>query len=75
MEEIWGPTQAHGGYDGRADLGYSQPGDGRRYQGRGPIQLTGRANYRRVGRQIGIDQERQAVERVGRPWWARLRPG
>lgn len=44
-------------YEGRADLGNTQPGDGKRFKGRGPIQLTGRANYRRVGRKIGIDLE------------------
>lgn len=53
-------------YEGRADLGNIQPGDGRRFKGRGPIQLTGRANYRRVGRMIGIDLERHP-QIVGHP--------
>lgn len=42
-------------YEGRKDLGNTQPGDGHRFMGRGFIQLTGRANYESYGRQLGVD--------------------
>jgi putative chitinase len=42
-------------YEGRKDLGNTQPGDGARFKGRGIIQLTGRANYADVSTRIGVD--------------------
>lgn len=51
MEEI----ASGAAYEGRSDLGNTQPGDGKRYKGRGPMQLTGRANYRTYGAQLCLD--------------------
>ena len=36
-------------YEGRADLGNTQAGDGIRFRGRGIFQTTGRANYLQLG--------------------------
>jgi predicted chitinase len=59
MEEIWGPTAAQKRYEPPSDLaatlGNTQAGDGKRFKGRGPIQITGRANYRRFGDLLALD--------------------
>ncbi|NAO99967.1 LysM peptidoglycan-binding domain-containing protein [Halomonas sp. MG34] len=58
-------------YEGRTDLGNTQPGDGPKFKGGGYIQLTGRYNYTRFSNDIG-DPEivNQGVDYVAAnyPW-------
>ena len=42
-------------YENRRSLGNTQPGDGRRYKGRGLFQITGKHNYSRYGKFAGFD--------------------
>jgi putative chitinase len=67
LEELWGPTDAQKHYEPpskKADeLGNKETGDGKRFKGRGAIQLTGRANYIKFGEMLDLDL-------VNHPDWA-----
>ncbi|MCA3245567.1 MAG: glycoside hydrolase family 19 protein [Azospirillum sp.] len=61
-------------YSNRNGNGPIASGDGWRYRGRGPIQLTGRANYRAAARALDIPLESEP-ERALDPWVGSLIAG
>lgn len=76
LREIWGPSDAQLGYEGRKDLGNTEEGDGERFMGRGLIQLTGRANYTAFSQSIGVpDKFVNQPELVESSPWAVLAAG
>jgi len=51
-------------YEGRSDLGNTQPGDGPRFKGAGVLQLTGRFNYSRLSKALDDPKVMDGVEYV-----------
>jgi putative chitinase len=52
FEEMFSNLDA---YENRADLGNGKSGDGKVYKGRGPLMLTGKANYKAAGQALKLD--------------------
>jgi putative chitinase len=48
-------------YEGRLDLGNTQPGDGRRFKGRGFIHLTGRGDYTKCNKECGWEHTKTDI--------------
>lgn len=88
FHEVWGPTPTQLQYEPPSELatrlGNTQPGDGRRFAGLGPIQITGRYNYRMIGGFLALDLENHpelledplnACRSAGAFWsWKRCNP-
>lgn len=77
-QELWGPTAQQKRYEPPGTLatrlGNTERGDGKRFRGRGPIQLTGRANYRSFGELLGANFE-ASPDLVATPEWGFLVAG
>lgn len=88
MSEVWGPTDQQKKYERPAGaklvtdpkaakplwqkLGNTEPGDGYRFRGAGPIQLTGRANFRAAGKALSLDLENRPDQAFTAPVGHRL---
>lgn len=67
-------------YEGREDLGNTDPGDGKLFKGRGLIQITGRANYSELSKELSynfvlrpedLEKPGPAAYSAAWFWWSR----
>lgn len=79
LSEIWGPTPAQVRYEGRKDLGNTQPGDGRKFAGHGMLQTTGRYNHAAVRDRLrkrfpdmDVPDFEEYPDKLAEPEWASL---
>lgn len=75
--ELWGPTPAQSGYEGRLDLGNTHKGDGSLFRGHGLIQTTGRFNHARTRDRLrerfdGVPDFEVSPEKLAEVQWAAL---
>lgn len=67
-------------YEGREDLGNTDPGDGKLFKGRGLIQITGRSNYSELSKELSynfvlrpedLEKPGPAAYSAAWFWWSR----
>lgn len=71
-------NEIYGGRWGKVNLGNTESGDGWKYHGRGFVQLTGRANYEQIGKEMNLDlvnhpelaENREIAAKIAVHYWA-----
>ncbi|MDQ0010318.1 putative chitinase/peptidoglycan hydrolase-like protein with peptidoglycan-binding domain [Luteibacter jiangsuensis] len=70
-------NEIYGGAWGKKNLGNTEPGDGWTFHGRGYVQLTGRAGYEKMGKELGLDlvkhpelaEDKEVAARIAIQYW------